>query len=381
MYLDYSATTPVDKQVLKVMLPYFTEKFANPSSLYSLARENKRDIEQARQTIATILNCDTPEEIIFTSGGTESCNLAIDGIMQNAKSINQNPHIIISEIEHSAVLYCAQKYDCTILKVDSNGFIDLQELKKSIKPTTSLVSVMYVNNEIGTIQNISAISKICHEQNIPLHTDACQAAAYLNLDVKKLGVDLLSINGGKIYGPKGIGVLYKKEDLFFTPQIIGGEQENGLRAGTENVPLIIGMAKALELVTNEQENEKARITKLRNLLIAELTNLIPGIRINGPFDLNLKDDNRIANNINISIDGIEGESAVIRLDQKGIFVSTGSACSSHRVEPSHVLLAIGLDKNQAHSSLRISLGKYTTEDDIFLFLDHLQTVVSDLRNI
>jgi cysteine desulfurase len=372
MYLDHAATTPVRKEVLEVMLPYFSEKFANPSSLYSLARENRRDVEVARAKIAEIIGAEAVEEVIFTSGGTESCNLAIDGVIQ---SNPKKAHIIISAIEHSAVLNVAEKYDCTVLEVDQFGKVDPKKLKEAIRPETGLISIMYANNEIGTVQDIQVLSQISHEAGIPFHTDACQAASCLDIDIQNLGVDLMTLNGSKIYGPKGVGILYKKDSILFKPQILGGDQESGMRAGTENVPGIIGFAKALELITNERKFEVIRLKKLQANLIEMLQKNISEIKINGHLT------DRIPNNVNISIDGVEGESVLVRLDQKGIFVSTGSACSANNMNPSHVLTAIGLNKNQAHSSLRISLGHSNNEKDLEKFVKILSEIVSDLRQI
>lgn len=374
IYLDHSATTPVDPKVLEAMLPYFSDNFANPSSIYSLGRESARELNECREVIATILKVN-PEQFVFTSGGTESCNLAVFGI---AKA-SPHKHIVTSKVEHSSVLKACEQlefegYKVDYIDVDKNGVINLAQLQSLVTPETALVSIMYVNNEIGTIQPVHEIAKICAKHKVPFHSDACQAAAYLELDPVAIGISALTVNSGKIYGPKGVGGLYVNDAIPFSPQIVGGEQEFGLRAGTENLPAIVGFAKAFELMQQDKELEIQRITALRNKLLSELLR-IEGVTLNGSTK------NRIANNINISITGIEGESALIRLDQKGIFVATGSACSSTLIEPSHVLLALGLTRNQAHSSLRISLGKSNDESQIPFIVESLKEVIEDLRNL
>lgn len=376
LYLDHAATTPLAPEVLEAMMPYLKSNFANPSSVYSIGRENQQALSEARQQTAEILGVES-DEIIFTSGGTESCNLAIFGI---AKSRYGKTHIITTKIEHSAILKSCERleqegYEVTHLDVTPEGLVDPASLRSAIRPETALVSIMYANNEIGTVQPISELASIAHEFGIPFHTDACQAAGYLPLKISDLGVDALTLNAGKIYGPKGAGLLYLSSALSLVPQIYGGEQESGHRSGTENLPAIIGLAKALELSEQQKATEGPRLTRLRDLAVARLTSEITGITLNGHAT------ERIANNINISIDGIEGESALIRLDQLGIFVSTGSACSSQNIEPSHVLQAIGRSRNDTHSSLRISLGRSTTQKDVDTFIDALKKIVGDLRSI
>jgi cysteine desulfurase len=374
IYLDHAATTPLDPTVLKAMEPYLTEQFGNPSQLYSLGRKARDAVEQARETIAGILNC-TPSEIIFTSGGTESCNSAIFGIVTGT----MRPHIITTPIEHSSILEPLKKlekeaYQIDYLNVNEFGEVNLDHLSELIDPTrTAMVSVIYGNNEIGTTQNISSIAQICKEANIPLHTDACQAPGLLNIDVQELGVDAMSLNASKIYGPKGIGLLYLKEGTPFEPQILGGGQENNQRSGTENVAAIVGFAKALELAA--QSTHKNKIAGLRDHAIKRLTTEIEGCTLNGhPLK-------RLAGNINISIDGIEGESILLRLDQKDIYVSTGSACASQSASPSHVLDAIGKTKNEAHSSLRITLGRSTTLEEIDQAIEVVKETVEEIRII
>lgn len=373
IYLDHAATTPVAPEVLEAMLPYFTSEFANPSSVYSVGRQAAADLALARQVFAENLLVD-PDEILFTASGTESCNLAIKGIAKGSGK----KHIITSKIEHSAVLRTCQYleqyegFKVDYLDVDELGIVDLNQLKSLITNDTALVSVMYVNNEIGTIQPIVEIAAICQHYKVPFHTDACQGAGYLPLDINSIPVDALTLNAQKIYGPKGVGCLYLKSGTPFVQQTHGGEQETGLRPGTENMPAIIGFAKAFQLILDSASTESIRIKSLRDQLLASLLT-IDGIEVNG------SQEHRIANNINISVDGIEGESAVIRLDQKGIMLATGSACSSKMVEPSHVLLALGKNKNQAHSSLRITLGKSNTAEQIPYIFDSFKQVVSDLR--
>lgn len=393
IYLDYAATTYIDSIVLNKMLSFLKEGFGNPSSLYLLGRKAKIAINDVRQNISRILNAD-PEEIIFTGSGTESDNLAIFGV---AKAYSgSGKHIIISKIEHKAVLEAAKKlekegFEITYLNVDSKGLVNLLELKKSLKPDTILVSIMCANNEIGTIQPISEIAEIISNFKktksyklktknltaaLPLfHTDACQAAGALTLNVKKLGVDLLTINGSKIYGPKGVGCLYKAKDIKLEPIIVGGNQENNLRAGTENVASIMGFGEALKLAEKLKNKENKRLINLRDYFIKNILKLIPHSRLNG------HPEKRLPNNINISIAGVEGESLVLMLDKYGISASTGSACASNSLDPSHVLLAIGLAPELAHGSLRLTLGRKTTKRDIDYVLKILPGIVCKLRKI
>ena len=383
IYLDHASTTAVDPRVAKKMLPYFSDKFGNPSSLHSVGRKAKQAIEDARRKIAKFLNCATGE-ITFTNGGTESINMAILGVAHAAKSQNKfkKPRIIITAIEHHAVLHSCDKlisegFEVYKLPVDQDGFVNLNELKKALNNETILVSVMYANNEIGTIEPISKISKIIKEFNkknktkIIFHSDACQAAGYLDMNVKALGVDLLSFNGSKIYGPKGIGVLYKEKNIELEPIIFGGGQERNLRSGTENVPAIVGLGFAVELISRE---ESEKIVKLRDFLIKKLLE-IEGAVLNGP----IKD--RLANNVNVSFAGVEGESMVLYLDRAGICCSTGSACSSSSLKPSHVITALGHDGGRAHESIRFTLGRKTGKKELERTVCAVRVAVEKLRRI
>lgn len=396
VYLDYAATTYIDKRILKKMLPYLTKKFGNPSALYSFGREAKSAIENARQDVAKVLNANS-QEIIFTGSGTESDNLAIFGIAKayqkygSTGSPQGGKHIIVSKIEHKAVLEAAKKLEkegfrITYLDVDSKGVVKIPELKKALRPDTILVSIMYANNEIGTIQPIAEISRIIKNfrnrksklsiinYQLPFfHTDACQATNYFSLDVKKLGVDLMTLNGSKIYGPKGVGCLYKAEEIKLEPLIVGGGQENGFRAGTENVALIVGFSEALKLAGKLKKRENERIRKLRDYFIKNLLKLIPQCRLNGdPIK-------RLPNNINISIKGVEGEALVLMLDRYGISVSTGSACASSNTAFSYVLSAINLSSKLAGGALRMTMGRETTKREIDYVLKILPEIIMKFR--
>jgi len=384
IYLDHAATTYTREEVLEAMMPYFSEKYGNPSSFHSVGKEAKDAIEQARGMMARILNCRNAE-IIFTGGGTESDNLGIIGTARANKE--KGKHIITSKIEHPAVLDACKKlekegFEITYISTDKAGIIKLDELKKALRSDTILVSIMYANNEIGTIQPVKEIAKIIRDNTekkkagFPyFHTDACQAAGSLDLDVMKLGIDLLTLNGSKIYGPKGVGALYVKKGVKVEPLIYGGGQEQGLRSGTENTPAIIGLAKALELSQKEKDKENVRLKKLRDMLINGVIKNIPRAFLNGHATL------RLANNANISIPKVEGEAMVLYLDSKGIYASTGSACSSRSLKPSHVLLAIGLNDEMAHSSLRFTLGRKTTKQDIDYVIKVLPEIVKKLTEI
>jgi cysteine desulfurase len=377
IYLDYAATTFVDEEVVKEMLPFFTEKFGNPSSLHTPGREAKQAIENARATVANYLNCKS-SEVIFTGSGTESDNLAIIGVaLANQK---KGRHIITSNAEHHAVLYATeflktQGFEITYLKVDKYGKIDPEKVKDALRSDTILVSIIFANNEIGTINPIQEIAKICREKQVPFHTDACQATQALTLDVEALGVDLLTLNGNKIYGPKGVGALFVRKGIKITPMIYGGAQEFSKRAGTENTAAIVGFAKALELIQKNREAENLRLQKLRDKLITGLLTKIPGSRLNGhPTD-------RLPNNVNISFLNVEGESVLLYLDAAGICASTGSACSSASLEPSHILMAIGLPQEIAHGSIRLTLGKKTSESDIDFVLKVFPEIIDTLRKM
>ncbi|MFA6430188.1 MAG: cysteine desulfurase family protein [Candidatus Paceibacterota bacterium] len=379
IYLDNASTTPIDSKVLGVMMPYLKGKYGNPSSLHHQGRMAKSAIEKARQNIASILNSEK-DEIIFTSGGTESDNLAILGIARAYK--NKGRHIIVSCIEHKAVLDPCKKlekegFEITYLDVDKEGIISLEQLKSSIKKDTILVSIMYANNEIGTIQSIKKISKILKESiSTPIfHCDACQASGALSLDIKDLGVDALTISSSKIYGPKGIGCLYLNKKYFIDPVIIGGSQERGLRSGTENVAAIVGFAEALVISEKKRAKENQRLKKLRDYFLSKILSEINGVSLNGDLK------NRLPNNLNISIRGVEGESLVLFLDSKGIYCSTGSACSSSDLKPSYVLRNIGVSSEFAHCSIRLTLGRHTRKKDLNYVVRILSEGVNYIRSI
>ncbi|UCH95549.1 MAG: cysteine desulfurase NifS [Candidatus Aminicenantes bacterium] len=376
-YLDYNATTPTDPRVVEEMQSYFFETFHNPSSFYRKAGEARQAIENARERAAKLINAE-PREIFFTSGGTESDNLAIQGTASKLKE--KGNHIITSNIEHPAVLEACKflekkGYEVTYLPVDSKGFVNPDDLRSSIKDTTILVSIMHANNEIGTIQPLKELAAIAHEKGVYFHTDAVQSTGKIPVDVKELDVDMLSFSSHKIYGPKGMGVLYKKHKVKINPLILGGGHEKGLRSGTENVPGIVGLGKAAELALAEMANEEKRIRPIRDRLQKAIVEIIPESFVNGDTE------NKLYNTINVSIKYIEGESILAMLDGEGFALSSGSACSSKSLEPSHVLLALGLKHEDAHGSLRISLGKYNTEEDADRLLEVLPPIVERLRSI
>ncbi len=375
IYLDHAATTYTDSAVKEVMDPYFCEKFGNPSGFYQIGFDVQEDIQSARVSVAKNLNC-SPQEIIFCGGGTESDNLAILGA---ARAIGKG-HVITCSVEHHAVLDPVEQlekegFETTILPVNRDGLVEVEELKKALRDDTILVSIMYANNEIGTIQPIAELAAVCREKGVLFHTDACQAGCYLDLDVKKLGVDMMTLNGSKIYGPKGVGCLYVKGGIRLKPLVFGGGQERGIRSGTENVPGIIGFAKAIELAQKNREEESKRLTKLRDKLIKGLTEKIDKCFLNGGAE------NRLPNNINVTILDIEGESVGLFLNELGVYASTGSACSSRSLEPSHVIRAIGLPYEAAHGSMRFTLGHVTTEEHIDFVIEVLPQIVEILRKI
>jgi cysteine desulfurase len=377
IYLDHNATTYVDKEVLEAMLPYFNEKFANPSSLYSISMDMQDDINEARQKIQDLLFANHGK-ILFTGGGSESDNLAIKGfVYANKKKGN---HIITSQIEHHAVLKTCQLlekegFHVTYLPVNKEGVVDLDVLRKSITDKTILITVMYANNETGVIQPISEIVNIAKEKNIKVHTDAVQIIGKKAINVEELGVDLLSFSAHKFYGPKGIGALFIKKGVAISPQILGGGQEFKLRAGTENIASIIGMAKALEISLSNWQEEWSKEEELRNTLENKLIEIIPSSQVNGCRE------NRLANTTNIIIKYIEGESMLLMLDHNDIFASSGSACTSGSLDPSHVLLAMGIPHEHAHGSLRFSLGKQNTKKDIEKVIEVLPSIVKRLREM
>jgi len=374
-YLDYAATTPTHPEVVKAMLPYFTEAFGNPSSIYACGQEAKGAIEEARAKVADLIGAQD-EEIVFTGSGTEADNFAIKGVAYANE--NKRNHIITTAIEHHAVLETChfletKGFKVTYLPVDEYGMVDLEEVRKAITNQTILISVMQANNEIGTIEPLAEIGKIAKETGIYFHTDAVQTVGHIPVSVDELGIDLLSMSAHKLYGPKGVGALYIRKGTKLLSFMHGGEQERGRRASTQNVPGIVGFGKAVEIARQEMNEEAERVTYLRDKLISGLLAQIDHIRLNG------HPTNRLPNNVNVSISFAEGESMCLNLDLEGICVSTGSACSSSVTEPSHVLLALGLPPLQAHSSLRFSLGKWTTEEEIDRVLEVLPRIVAKLR--
>jgi len=375
IYLDYAATTPTHPEVVKAILPYFTDAFGNPSSIYFCGQEAKGAIEEARTKVASLIG-GRDEEIVFTSGGTEADNFALKGVAFANES--KGNHIITSSIEHHAVLETCKFLErrglsITRLSVDANGLVDPDDVRRAIGDKTILISVMHANNEMGSIEPISEIGRIAREAGIYFHTDAVQTTGHVPVDVDELGVDLLSMSAHKLYGPKGVGALFIRKGTKLTPFIHGGEQEKGRRASTENVPGIVGFGKASELAQQEMSEEAERLTHLRDKLIQGLLKRVDRARLNGHPIM------RLPNNVNVSVDFVEGESILLNLDLEGICVSTGSACSSSSLEPSHVLLAMGLSHEQAHGSLRLSLGKWTTEEEIDRVLDILPRIVAKLR--
>ena len=377
IYLDNAATTPVEPKVLEAMKPYFSEKFGNASSIHVLGLEAKRALEQSRDTVARAIGAKS-DEIIFTSGGTEANNLALKGIIWQTGKTNKK-HIITTKIEHDCVLNASkwlekQGIRVTYLDVDSEGFINLQELKRAITPETAVVSVIHGNNEIGTIQPIEEIGKICREKGTLFHTDACQSFTKVPINVKKQNIDLMTLNAHKIHGPKGVGVLYIRQGINITPLLHGGGHEQGKRSGTENIPGIVGFAKAIKLAKSRHIKH---MTKLRDNLIEGIL-AISNTKLNGPSPSSGK---RLCNNINVSFRNIEGEAIGGYLDAHGICSSTGSACSSHTLEPSHVLKALSLSDLEANSSLRLSLSRNNTIQEIEKVLEVLPKIVEKLRKI
>lgn len=377
VYLDNAATTKIDSSVLSDMVDCYKNQFGNASSIYKIGRDARACVENSREVIAKILNA-KPEEIYFTSGGSESDNMAVKGIAHAYK--NKGKHIITSKIEHPAVLETCKAlekegFSVTYLNVDSNGIVDLEELKSAIRPDTILISIMFANNEIGTIEPIKEIGKVAKEHNVIFHTDAVQAVGTLKIDVKNLNIDAMSLSGHKFYGPKGIGALYLRQGIIIDKLICGGHQEKNRRAGTENVPAIVGMAKAMELAYADLEENEKRIKELRDYYEESIIEKIPYIKLNG--DKN----NRLPGTSNISFRFIEGEGLLLNLDLKGICASSGSACTSGSLDPSHVLLAIGLSHEVAHGSLRISIGRYNTKYEIDYLIDSLVEIVGRLREM
>lgn len=377
IYLDYAAATPVDGAVIKAMLPFFSENFANPSSICSSGQIAKTALQKARRRIAKDLNC-SEKELIFTSGGTEANNLAIFGLAKSKE--NSKKHIVSTKIEHSSVMEALKVleqdgFEVTYLEVDKHGIVSEENLKKALKEDTFLVTVIWANNEVGTIQNIRNLAKITKENGAFFHTDACQAMGAEDIDIKDLGLDLMSINSSKIYGPKGVGLLYKSQKIPLMPQIYGGKQEFGLRAGTENVPLIVGFAEAIGRSVATRREETKRQREMRDYFIEKILREIPESKLNGHPRL------RLANNINISFAGVDGDTLLMRLDMAGICASSGAACASGSIEPSHVILALGHTYEHAHSSIRFSLGRQTTKKDLEKTAGILIETVIELRKM
>ena len=377
IYFDNAATTPVRKEVYDEILPYFMQYYGNASSVYTIARESKKALEKARQQVAKALNADT-EEIYFTAGGSESDNFALKGIAEAMQK--KGKHIITTQIEHHAILhtceYLQQRgFEITYLPVDEYGKIRLEDLKKAIRKDTILISVMFANNEIGTIQPIKQIGEIARQKGIYFHTDAVQAVGHVKIDVKEMNIDLLSLSGHKLCAPKGVGAIYIKKGVTIQPFVHGGAQEKKRRAGTENIAGIVGLGKAIELADKEIEENTKKLVFLRDKLINGILENIPYSKLNGhPTD-------RLPGNCNISFDFIEGEAMLLLLDSKGIAASSGSACTSGSLDPSHVLLAIGLPHEKAHGSLRMTLEHYNTEQEVDTVLKELPMIVSKLRDM
>jgi cysteine desulfurase len=375
IYFDHAATTAVKPEVLEAMLPYFTEKYGNASSIYSLGRENKKAIDTAREKVAIALNA-KPSEIFFTSGGTEADNWALEGVAFANQA--KGKHIITTNIEHHAILHTCkflekQGFEVTYVPVDNKGIVHVEDIEKAIRPDTILISVMFANNEIGTIQPITEIGALAKERGIYFHTDAVQAIGNILIDVKDMNIDMLSLSAHKFYGPKGVGVLYIREGVRIYPFMNGGAQERGKRASTENVAGIVGLGKAIELATTNIEEYNTKLMKLRDRAIKEILEKIPYSRLNGD------EKNRLPGNVNISFEFIEGESILLMLDMKGICASSGSACTSGSLDPSHVLLAIGLPHEIAHGSLRLTFGEENTDSDLDYLLETLPPIIEKLR--
>ena len=378
-YLDYAATTPTDSEVLAAMMPYFTEVFGNPSSVYSFAAKSRKAIDTARGQVARALNAE-PDEIFFTGSGTEADNWALKGTMERLRS--KGDHLITTKIEHHAILHTAEYLEkvegfrVTYLPVDPDGRVRMEDLEAAMTDKTVLVSVMFANNEVGTIQPIGEIGSLCRRRGVLFHTDAVQAAAQLDIDVKALNIDMLSLSAHKMYGPKGVGAFYLRRGLRLENFVHGGGQEKGLRASTENLAGIVGLGVAIERLKAHLPKEKARLCALRDRLIDGVLSKIPDTKLNGA-----RGDERLPNNTNFSFIGIEGETLLLDLDSKGISASTGSACSSASLEPSHVLLALGLSHEMAHGSLRMTLGRGTTGEQVDYVLNVLPEIVARRRSM
>ena len=383
IYLDHAATTPLDERVLEVMLPYLRDNWGNPSSLYGEAQEARRGLEAGRRSMAEVLGC-KPQELVFTSGGSESDNLALRGAAYAARRQGRGDHVITTAIEHHAVLHAAERLEeegfrVTDLGVDGEGFIDLQDLEHAVTDSTALVSIMYVNNEVGTIEPIEDAARVVKAKNprAVFHTDAVQAAGMLDINVDRLGVDMLSIGAHKFYGPKGVGALYVRQRTPIQWQQLGGGQEKNRRAGTENVAGVVGMAKALELAYEELDARNDHGRDLRDRLLSGVPERIPHVHITGPEDLS----KRAPNNFSACFEYIEGEAILIALDLAGVAASSGSACTSGSLEPSHVLTALGVPEDLARGSLRLTVGKDNTPEQIEHVLEVLPGIVSRIRSL
>ena len=378
IYLDNAATTPCRQEVIDAMLPYFREKFGNPSAIYALGQEAQDAIQEARAQVAKVINAANPNEVYFTSGGSEADNWALKGVM-NAYA-KKGKHLITTKIEHHAILHTAEfleknGYEVTYLPVDKYGLVDPAEFEAAIRPDTVMASVMFANNEIGTVEPIKELARIAHEHKVIFHTDAVQAFCHEAIDVQDMGIDLMSASGHKLYGPKGVGMLYVKRGVRISNLIHGGGQERGKRATTENTAGIVGFAKAVVLADAEREAEHERQAAIRDHAIERITSEIPHCFLNG------HPTQRLSNNINISFEFIEGEGMLLRLGAKGICASSGSACTSGSLDPSHVLLSIGLPHEKAHGSLRATLGRETTLEDVDYLCDVLKDAIAGLREM
>ncbi|WGI16671.1 cysteine desulfurase family protein [Methanonatronarchaeum sp. AMET-Sl] len=376
IYVDNNATTPIDPDVYQEMKPYFKERYGNPNSLHAKGRESKQAVKIAREKVASLLNTET-DEIVFTSCATESNNHAIKGIINKTK--NNGKHIITTKTEHKSILnplkYLEKHgYEVTYLDVDNKGYVDPEDLKNAIKKDTALVTIHYANNEIGTIQPIEKLAEITPNE-IPFHTDAAQIPGKIEIDVKSLEIDLMTINGHKMYGPKGIGALWINKKTKITPLLHGGGQENNKRSGTENVPYIVGFGKAAEKASKTVKKESKKLTDMHTKILEEIPKKIDGAQVNGPIQ------NRLPGNANISFQGVEGEALVLRLEDKGIMASTGSACASETLDPSHVLIETGVPVELAHSSLRISVGRFNKKQDVDKIIEIVPEEVDRLRTI
>lgn len=375
VYLDNAATTALSPRVLEAMLPYFTQHYGNPSSVHAFGREAKQGLDKARDQVAKALHCD-PSEVIFTGCGTESDNTVLLGVAQRYR--NKGKHIITTNVEHHAILHTCeylekQGYSVTYLPVDQDGLVTAEQVAAAIRPDTILVSIMFANNEVGTIMPIQEIGAVCKEKGVLFHTDAVQAVGHIPVDVQAMHIDMLSLSAHKFHGPKGVGALYCRKGIRLPSYIMGGAQERGRRAGTENVAGIVGLGAAIQLATEQLEENRAKMTALRDRLMTGIQARISEVKLNG------HPTNRLPNNVNFSFKYIEGESILLMLDMNGIAASSGSACTSGSLDPSHVLLALGLPHEIAHGSVRLTLGDETTEEDIDYTIDVLEKTVARLR--